>query len=215
MGRAGALRAGPICIGLGARTGGSALTVVGGALAAFAILAGIPAGFILYLRNSLALPAGVVERLGIRAAMRRSKVLSVGAKGRVFVVLLIAGCLLSVVGVLESPATMLVMFDPKHQHYIAQAITLLISFVGRTVVTPVAMIGLTLVYFDQRVRKEALDLQLLLETSAGGRSAAPAPGPPPPCGVENVLWRLRCMTSMPNSPGRATPTSAFMFAPSI
>ena len=29
----------------------------------------------------------------------------------------------------------------------------------------------------------------------------PAPGPPPPCGVENVLCRLNCMTSAPMCAG--------------
>ncbi len=165
----------------GARTNSPALTVLGAVLIFVAILGGFPAGFILYLRNTLAGPAAVVERLKIRAAMRRSKVLAAGTKGRLFVVLLIAGCLYLVVGVLESPATLLIMFAPKEQHYLAQALTLVLSFVGHTVVAPVALIGLTLVYFDQRVRKEALDLQLLLEGSRGG-AAHPVPvtaGSPP------------------------------------
>ena len=42
----------------------------------------------------------------------------------------------------------------------------------------------------------------------------PTPGPPPPCGMQNVLCRLRCETSAPNWPGAARPTSAFRFAPS-
>ena len=53
----------------------------------------------------------------------------------------------------------------------------------------------------------------------GARCAAtatgPTPGPPPPCGMQNVLCRFRCETSPPNSPGRARPTSAFRFAPSM
>ena len=42
----------------------------------------------------------------------------------------------------------------------------------------------------------------------------PTPGPPPPCGMQNVLCKFRCDTSAPNWPGRATPTSALRFAPS-
>ena len=42
----------------------------------------------------------------------------------------------------------------------------------------------------------------------------PTPGPPPPCGMQNVLCRLRCETSAPNLPGRATPTRALRLAPS-
>ena len=43
----------------------------------------------------------------------------------------------------------------------------------------------------------------------------PIPGPPPPCGMQNVLCRLRWQTSGPKSPGRQRPTWAFMFAPSM
>src|SRR5687768_16141392 len=43
----------------------------------------------------------------------------------------------------------------------------------------------------------------------------PTPGPPPPCGMQKVLCRLRCDTSEPHLPGLATPTSAFMLAPSV
>src|SRR4051812_31857099 len=43
----------------------------------------------------------------------------------------------------------------------------------------------------------------------------PTPGPPPPCGMQNVLCRFRCDTSEPHLPGLARPTSAFMFAPSV
>ena len=53
----------------------------------------------------------------------------------------------------------------------------------------------------------------------GARCAAtatgPTPGPPPPCGMQNVLCRLRWQTSPPSSPGRARPTSALRFAPSM
>src|SRR5690349_3075172 len=59
--------------------------------------------------------------------------------------------------------------------------------------------------------------------SAPGRNGArcdftahgPTPGPPPPCGMQKVLCRLRCETSEPHLPGLATPTSAFMLAPSV
>src|ERR1044071_1601479 len=33
----------------------------------------------------------------------------------------------------------------------------------------------------------------------------PTPGPPPPCGMQNVLCRLRWQTSAPISPGRHRP----------
>ena len=171
-----------LLLGFGARSGNVGLDVIGGILAFLAILAGFPVGVILYLRNALAIPAAVTEGLTIRPAMRRSKVLAAGTKGRIFVVLLIAGCLLEVVAVLQTPVAMLMILAPHQQHYLARAIALLVAFVGHTVVAPVALIGLTLTYFDQRVRKEALDLELLLENARGTGAAAPAvaiqPGTP-------------------------------------
>mmetsp|Transcript_27393 Transcript_27393/g.68599 ORF Transcript_27393/g.68599 Transcript_27393/m.68599 type:complete len:244 (+) Transcript_27393:1109-1840(+) len=43
----------------------------------------------------------------------------------------------------------------------------------------------------------------------------PMPGPPPPCGMQNVLCRLRWHTSAPMKPGEVRPTCAFMLAPSM
>ena len=83
---------------------------------------------------------------------------------------------------LQMPFSWLMLMAPNQQHYLARAIALLLTFAGHTLVAPVALIGLTLVYFDQRVRKEALDLQLLLEHARTGeagpraeRWARPAP----------------------------------------
>ncbi len=158
-----------LLLGFGARGGSAGLALIGGVLLFLAFFAGFPAGVVLYLRNALAVPAAVTEGLTIRPAMRRSKVLAAGTKGRIFVVLFIALCLLEVVGVLQSPVAILMMMAPNKQHYLARGIALLIAFVGHTVVAPIALIGLTLVYFDQRVRREALDLELLLE---GSRNSA-------------------------------------------
>ena len=47
-------------------------------------------GVIAYIRNSLAIPAALMEQTGVRASMRRSKTLAAGTKGRIFVVLLVA-----------------------------------------------------------------------------------------------------------------------------
>ena len=43
----------------------------------------------------------------------------------------------------------------------------------------------------------------------------PMPGPPPPCGIANVLCRFRWQTSAPIAAGLVRPTCAFMFAPSM
>ena len=123
---------------------------------------------IAYIRNSLAIPAALMEQTGVRASMRRSKTLAAGTKGRIFVVLLIAFVLYVVAGAIQAPMLIVIAKSPLQEHVIAQTAALLIGFVTQTLVSPVALIGLTLVYFDQRVRMEGFDLVMLL----GG--AAPA-----------------------------------------
>ena len=56
---------------------------------------------------------------------------------------------------------------------------------------------------DRQVRHELL-----------GDADRPGPGPPPPCGVANVLCVLMWTMSNPMSPGRQRPRIAFRFAPS-
>ena len=160
-----------VAIAFGARGGNGGLSGLGVFLVAVALLGGLPVGVMLYLRNSLAIPASVTEGLALRPALRRSKALAAGAKGRMFVILLIAVCLLEVVGILQSPIGFLLLMAPNQQHYLAEAVSLVLSFVGYTVAAPVALIGLTLVYFDQRVRMEAFDLEVLLADAHHGRSA--------------------------------------------
>jgi hypothetical protein len=48
-----------------------------------------------------------------------------------------------------------------------------------------------------------------------GHADRPDAGPPPPCGMQKVLCRLRWHTSAPIAAGEVRPTCAFMFAPSM
>jgi hypothetical protein len=159
---------GAILMTLGAR-GGVGLVMLGGFLLFAGVVGGGVYGAIAYIRNSLAIPAALMEQARVRASMRRSKTLATDTKGRIFVVLLIAFALYMVAGAIESPMLFLIARTPFQEHVIAQAAVLLIGFVGHTLVSPVALIGLTLVYFDQRMRLEAFDLVMLL----GGSTAAP------------------------------------------
>ncbi len=143
---------------------GIAGAFAGGALIFLAVTGGLAFGIIAFLRNSLAVQAAVVEGLKVRKAMRRSKVLAAGAKGRIFVVYLIAWCLLMVAGMLEMPLLMIIGFGALkgERHVLLQVVILFVNFVAHSAVTPVLMIGLSLVYFDQRVRQDGLDLLLML-----------------------------------------------------
>ena len=144
--------------------GNTALKALGVFLMFAGLLGGFVGGVILALRNSLAVQATVIEQLPVRASMRRSKVLSDGAKGRVFVVGVLAVALNYAVGFLQMPLLFFVMFTIARggRAVATEVATALVGFVGRAVVEPVLMIGISLVYFDQRVRMEALDIQILL-----------------------------------------------------
>jgi hypothetical protein len=170
---------GAVLLAMSART--PAFAVIGAALVFAGVAGGGVYGVIAYIRNSLGIPAALMEKTGVRASMRRSKTLAAGTKGRIFVVLLIAVALYMVAGAIESPMAFFIARSPLQEHVFAQAAVLLIGFVTHTLVSPVALIGLTLVYFDQRVRLEAFDLVMLL----GG--TPPAPGatwePAPVAGV--------------------------------
>lgn len=138
--------------------------VAGGILIFLAMTGGMAFGIIAFLRNSLAVPASVLEGLKVRPAMRRSKVLAAGAKGKIFVVYLIAWCLFMVAGVVEMPLAFIIGFGALkgERHLLMQVALQLVNFVAHSAVTPVLMIGLSLVYFDQRVRQDGYDLLLML-----------------------------------------------------
>ena len=152
---------------------------IGGTLMFLGIAGGGAYGVFAFIRNSLAIQPAVLEQLNVRAAMRRSKVLTSGAKGRIFVVYLITWCLFLVAGIIEMPLSLLVVYGALRgeKHIAAQIVMLLVNFVAYSAVVPVMMIGLTLVYFDQRVRQDGLDLLLMLEgtvnTGPSGGISAP------------------------------------------
>jgi hypothetical protein len=155
--------------------------VLGGVFLVLGALGGSVGGFILYLRNALGVQAAVVESSTVRTAMRRSKVLTSGAKGRIFVLLLLAGVLNYVASLLQMPLIFFITFTlARGGQAIGSEITmLLVSFVAHAAVQPVAMIGLSLIYFDQRVRQEAFDLLLMLGPEVPQVSPLP-PEPLPP-----------------------------------
>jgi len=142
----------------------SGLAILGGVLIFLGIAGGLPVGLILWLRNSLAVQATVVEGLTVRPSMARSKVLTSGAKGKVFVLLLLAGALSYAASLLQMPLMLFVMFTVAKggKAVVSEIAMLLVGFVGHSLVQPVLMIGLSLLYFDQRVRKEAFDLVMLM-----------------------------------------------------
>jgi hypothetical protein len=148
--------------------GSMVLSVVGLLLASLGFVGGIIWFFYAYCRYALAVPACTIENLPVKYALIRSKFLTRGNVPRVLGVyvltLLIAA---AVKGVLQIPAFMATgMFSIKAgMHLSAGWLAWLYGaeFIGTMVAGPIATIAMALLYYDERVRKEAFDLQLMME----------------------------------------------------
>ena len=126
-------------------------------------------GVLLFLMWSLAVPVKVLESKGVFDAMSRSMELTKGSRGRIFVIwilffvlnvgvswllqwpILAAAGVGSRGGVLQSTAAWQVASHSA-------------NFISQCLVGPIGTIAFSLVYYDQRVRKEAFDLQLMMST---------------------------------------------------
>jgi hypothetical protein len=150
----------PMALIPGIRGAGAGIAI--GLFLVVGMLACVVYAVIAYLRNSLALPAAVVENLRVRAAMRRSKQLATGRIGRIFVLLLLVYALWMVATVIQLPFVFLAARAGGAQMFLMQGLILGVNFIVTTVVGPIAAIGLCLFYFDERVRREGFDIEMLL-----------------------------------------------------
>ncbi|MHB1526281.1 MAG: glycerophosphoryl diester phosphodiesterase membrane domain-containing protein [Candidatus Dormibacteria bacterium] len=145
----------------------------GWVLAVLWVLVGLVAAIVVYVRLVVVTPALVLEGLGPWEAIRRSWKLTSGHAGRAFgvmislvlVELLIGLALGIVIGVLVGLAGG------------AQSTTGMVAGDVSTLVVgvltaPILASGLTLLYFDLRVRKEAFDLELLAQQISLGPGSA-------------------------------------------
>jgi hypothetical protein len=153
----------PADIGPGAIAGALIVIVVAGLLLIPATVYGV----IMSLRYSLAMPACVVEGLPAAGAIRRSIVLSEGSRGRIFVLGLLVGVVRLMLGLLfEFPMILLAI---KH---LGQPIPLgwmvyqqFGIFAVNALIGPIYSIGLTLFYYDQRIRKEGYDIEWMMQAA--------------------------------------------------
>lgn len=139
-------------------------------------------GIILGLMWALTVPVAVLEDTGLRDSVNRSRALTKGARGRVFVIFLLFLILFYAAYVVWAIPLFAVIETLARTHNTPG--TLLWTqvafpvgvFLSQCLVAPLMTIGLSLVYYDQRVRKEAFDLQhmmaMLDDGAAPGRPAS-------------------------------------------
>jgi len=158
---------------IGIAGGKGAGAAVAGGLMALGIVAGGIVGLVLYLRYALAVPACVLEEIKASAAIKRSVTLSAGSRGQIFVIYFLMGVISAIVAwAFVIPATFLAALIAKGSPAVATLAAGLATFLAGALAGPIATIALSLVYFDQRVRKEAFDLQLMMAAVDG----TPPPG---------------------------------------
>jgi hypothetical protein len=132
----------------------------------------IPFGVWMTLRYSLANPACVFEDLGIRASLKRSIFLSKGAteKSKIFTLLFLAWIISLVLTSAVSIPIIVVTLSAHASLSLGMTLyALLAGFVTTSVTTPIYAIGLTLFYYDARIRKEGFDIEWMMQR------ATPAP----------------------------------------
>lgn len=150
-----------LALGGAARGGGTGGAVIVFIPVLIGILVGYGFAFRVYLKYSLAVPACLLEKAGAVQSLRRSGFLSKGSLWRIFLIYLLMGIIAEAFNLLlHLPATLLVS---KNTLLIATVWQFVATFLAFTLSFPISAIAVSLVYYDQRVRKEAFDLQLMME----------------------------------------------------
>lgn len=141
--------------------------VVGALIALFLLVPALVYGIIMWLRYSLAMPACVVEELPAGGAIRRSVDLSQDARGRIFVLWLLVFAIRLVLAILiEFPSILLLVKNPGHPVPIGWLIYQQCGvFVMDMLIGPIYSIGLTLFYYDQRIRREGFDIEWMMQAA--------------------------------------------------
>ena len=120
------------------------------------------------LRYALAIPASVVEGLKARASLKRSATLGKGGRGGLFML----GLLYIFVALILSVVTQgyFILYMMKHHYYLPvwmRVVMEVTRFFTSAVVLPIWSTGVTLFYFDQRVRKEGFDIEWMMRERDG------------------------------------------------
>ena len=149
------------------------------------VLIGFCAAFWWMLRWALAVPASLMEELAVHRSLKRSAMLTKGARGRIFVMLLLVVAVVTVIQYAVQIPMFFLLFRNKGAITLAtQVVASCGTFLSGSFVLPIYSIALTLFYYDQRIRKEGYDVEWLIE-QAGAPSDAPfVPAPSPNADVK-------------------------------
>lgn len=138
------------------------------------------------LKLCLAFPIAVIEQTGVGAALKRAWNLSCGTCWRMLVLFLLGMAVTWIATFMVLIPVILVMAlvpalnSPQHAQMIGTIVVILYyaaSFAVQALTWPIYAIALVLFYYDQRIRKEGFDIELLMQQA--GMISEPAPQPEP------------------------------------
>ena len=165
----------------GAMMGIGVVVAIIWAIAVF--LGAIFAALFLYSKLALAIPACILEQLPVGVALRRSWYLTKGSVGRIMLVNLLTWVLSVVLGLaLTVPGQVLAATLPNKALLLGLVLQHLGSFIAGVLAGPIATTAIALIYYDQRVRKEAFDLQHMMEAMGQQAQQQAAVAAPPALG---------------------------------
>ncbi|WP_051970265.1 DUF7847 domain-containing protein [Kitasatospora azatica] len=140
---------------------------------ALGLIAGSVVALWVYMQLHLATPALMLEKQGIKAALSRSRRLVRGSWWRIFGITLLGGVLAALLaGIIEVPFSAIAGVsnsnplsalgaDPNTPQPLGALVIIAIGGVlGATLTVPISAGIHVLLYVDQRIRREALDLEL-------------------------------------------------------
>lgn len=160
-----------------------------GVAAGLMILVLFPAIFVLFvwlmIRYSVCIPIMVLEDVNAGQAIRRSVQLIKGNYLRCFLLLLLTVIITYVsLMIFQGPFYIAMILAARHGQVAVWLLSLssISGALGGALSAPLIMIGLVLLYYDIRVRKEAFDLQLMMslvdqagaQPASGAVAAAPS-----------------------------------------
>jgi hypothetical protein len=140
-------------------------------------------GIYLMCRICVATPAALLEDVGPSESIRRSFDLTRNFAGRAFMIYLLYFAMAwGIIAVFQFPFVLILAVSAKQmQLRVLLTVLMLVSnFIGSVLVAPVSTIGFALFYYDLRVRKEAFDLQMMMQAIGADPMPPPITGGVPP-----------------------------------
>jgi hypothetical protein len=159
--------------------------ILGGLFGVLGWLVGMGLAVWIILGYGVAIPAAILEDIRGREALKRSMLLTKGHRGKVFLILLLTSVLTyASIFIFQGPFWLASAFlaAGNRSSVLLAYLSAISGGVAGAFVGPLMMIGLALLYFDLRIRKEGLDLQLMMDTLDQDTiaDAPPASSRPPP-----------------------------------